>query len=169
MTLDRFAASVSLPSTSLSRGMSHFGAKQTHAATTHVFKLSLLLIVISPEPLIISDICKLFCSPNYRPRTDEVTEEGARRRRGAHFLCHNWAFITRGGGRGGRGRRRSSVAPLSHLARCSLGPSADRQSANWRSEQIKRPLPWRREGAPLCAPDAAFQTSNSLGVTEAAQ
>ena len=115
------------------------------------------LFVISPEPLIISDICKLFCSPNYRPRTR--ADDGNRARRGAHFLPQLGIHNERGRKQGARRaenefKRRAIIAPS----------SLRRQTVRKLGNQSKHiaPSPGAARGAPLCAPDAAFQTSNPL-------
>ena len=137
------------------------------------------LFVISPEPLIISDICKLFCSPNYRPRTRTtdgrgstaaaVTGQGARgarRWQGAHFLAqlgiHN-ETKDRGRGAGGGGQS-SRLAPLSHLPR-SHRRQTDRQSANCAIDANTRPPLLAPRECPLMRPPMPHFKHPTLGAS----
>ena len=139
--------------------------------------LSSPLFVISPEPLIISDICKLFCSPNYRPRTRTdrrgstaaVTGEGARgarRWQGAHFLAqlgiHN---ETKDGGKGAAPAVDGVQDSPRYVAPLSLAPQTVRQTERKLRDRRKHasPSPGAKRVSPHASPDAAFQTSNSRG------
>ena len=133
------------------------------------------LFVISPEPLIISDICKLFCSPNYRPRTRTdrrgsaaaVTGEGARgarRWQGAHFLAqlgiHN---ETKDGGKGAGAALEFKTRPvMSHLSR-SHRRQSDRRSANCAIDANTRPPLLAPRECPLMRPPMPHFKHPTLG------
>ena len=77
--------------------------KKPHAGSTHVFKL-LFLFVISPDSLIILDICKLFCFPNYRPRTSRESDFD-RHCGGGSVLCSSGVIL----GRRGKSTRKDNI------------------------------------------------------------